>query len=91
MKYLLNKTFLLFSLSRERLESIRRLFDRHGTAIVASVLSAVSVWAFVLYYQNGLGLTPITMHVLHLDIGRRVGEAASGICRQRVAAAHTFS
>ena len=73
MKYLLNKTFLLFSLSRERLESIRRLFDRHGTAIVASVLSAVSVWAFVLYYQNGLGLAYNDARS-HLDIGRRVVE-----------------
>ncbi|MGB2791628.1 MAG: hypothetical protein WBC29_03700 [Candidatus Moraniibacteriota bacterium] len=73
MKYLLNKTFLLFSLSRERLESFRVFFDRHGTALVVSILSAVSVWAFVHYYSNGLGLAYNDARS-HLDIGRRVVE-----------------
>lgn len=73
MKYSLNKTFSIFSVSRERVESLRLFFDRHGTAIVVSMLSAVSVWAFAQYYHNGLGLAYNDARS-HLDIGRRVVE-----------------
>jgi hypothetical protein len=55
------------------MESFRAFFDRHGTAIVASVLSAISVWAFVHYYSNGLGIAYNDARS-HLDIGRRVVE-----------------
>lgn len=41
--------------------------------IVAVVLSAVSVWMFVHFYENGLGLAYNDARS-HLDIGRRVVE-----------------
>lgn len=73
MNSFVNKSFLFFSVSRERMESFRAFFDRHGTAIVASVLSAISVWAFLYYYHNGLGIAYNDARS-HLDIGRRVVE-----------------
>lgn len=73
MNSFVNKSFSFFSVSRERMESFRAFFDRHGTAIVASVLAAVSVWAFVHYYSNGLGIAYNDARS-HLDIGRRVVE-----------------
>lgn len=73
MNSFVNKSYSFFSVSRECMESFRALFDRHGTAIVASVLSAVSVWAFVHYYSNGLGIAYNDARS-HLDIGRRVVE-----------------
>jgi hypothetical protein len=62
-----------WSISRERIDGVRAFFERHGTAIVMSVLSAVSVWAFLHYYSNGLGLAYNDARS-HLDIGRRVVE-----------------
>ena len=73
MNSFVNKSYSFFSVSRECMESFRAFFDRHGTAIVASVLSAISVWAFVHYYSNGLGIAYNDARS-HLDIGRRVVE-----------------
>lgn len=73
MNSFVNKSYSFFFVSRERMESFRAFFDRHGTAIVASVLSAISVWAFVHYYSNGLGIAYNDARS-HLDIGRRVVE-----------------
>jgi hypothetical protein len=52
---------------------IKAFFDRYGAWITAAVLSAISISAFVYYYQNGLGIAYNDARS-HLDIGRRVVE-----------------
>ena len=56
----------MFTLIQEKLE-------RYGTYVVGALLTLISVWAFVHYYQNGLGLAYNDARS-HLDIGRRVVE-----------------
>lgn len=62
-----------WSISRDRLNGVARFFGRHEMVIVTSILALVSIWAFIYYYENGLGLAYNDARS-HLDIGRRVVE-----------------
>lgn len=62
-----------WSISRDCLDGVRDFFGRHGATVIAGALSCISIWAFVHYYQNGLGLAYNDARS-HLDIGRRVVE-----------------
>src|SRR3989344_3130829 len=64
---------LSFSIQRQTLANIQNWFERHASALIIFVLTAVSVFSFVYYYLNGLGLAYNDARS-HLDIGRRVVE-----------------
>lgn len=51
----------------------KSFFDRYGLAIITTALIAISVYSFIFYYENGLGLAYNDARS-HLDIGRRVVE-----------------
>ncbi len=61
------------SISNKAIEKTRQFFDRFVIHILIGLLSAVSVAAFVIYLNNGLGLAYNDARS-HLDIGRRVVE-----------------
>lgn len=50
---------------------MRIFFEKHQFTIVASILSLISLGAFIYYYQNGLGLA-YSDSQSHLNIARRV-------------------
>ncbi len=52
---------------------IREKIERHESWIVGAVLALISIFWFIHYYQNGLGLAYNDARS-HLDIGRRVVE-----------------
>ncbi len=62
-----------FSLNVGFLRKIGDFFIRHALSFVTIILIVVSIWAFWVYYQNGLGLSYNDARS-HLDIGRRVVE-----------------
>lgn len=62
-----------FTLSLLWIEKILRFFRRYEQIFVTLVLSAISVYYFNHYLQNGLGLSYNDARS-HLDIGRRVVE-----------------
>ena len=70
-----NLRTMTFSVSvrEERLKRIGRYFEKHIYFFLVTVLSAVSVFAFLYYMDNGLGLSYNDARS-HLDIGRRVVE-----------------
>jgi len=55
------------------LQKVSRFFKKYALLLVVYSLALVSVGAFTLYYQNGLGLAYNDARS-HLDIGRRVVE-----------------
>ncbi len=64
---------LSVSMSAERLKRIVGFFEKHATLFLIAILSAISVFAFLYYLDNGLGLAYNDARS-HLDIGRRVVE-----------------
>ena len=64
---------LTFNIGRKTLDNIQNWFERHATSLIIFVLTAISVFSFVYYYLNGLGLAYNDARS-HLDIGRRVVE-----------------
>lgn len=68
------KTDIRFSFDLRALGRIRRVFaEKYILLWLVGAVSIVSVWAFVFYYHNGLGLSYNDARS-HLDIGRRVVE-----------------
>lgn len=64
---------LRISFSLRHVDAIRQWLERNAHVIVAILLSALSVYYFWHYLQNGLGLNYNDARS-HLDIGRRVVE-----------------
>lgn len=61
------------SFDKTKIERISVFFEKHLLSIIIFVLSLVSVYFFIFYLQNGLGLNYNDARS-HLDIGRRVVE-----------------
>lgn len=59
--------------SKHTYQEIKELLLRYEVLITAFLLGAISIIAFVIFYQNGLGLSYNDARS-HLDIGRRVVE-----------------
>ncbi len=68
----MNFTFTI-SLPKESLRKIAYYFEKYLVLILSVVLSLISVYCFILFYRNGLGLAYNDARS-HLDIGRRVVE-----------------
>jgi len=64
---------LSISFKKSYLDTIRSFFENHITGIILFVTATLSVYIFLLFYQNGLGLSYNDARS-HLDIGRRVVE-----------------
>lgn len=69
----ISKNEIQFSFSVDTLKEIGYSFERHALKLVVLGLVIISVWAFMYYYNNGLGLAYNDARS-HLDIGRRVVE-----------------
>ncbi|HRN70647.1 MAG TPA: hypothetical protein PLS49_05690 [Candidatus Woesebacteria bacterium] len=68
------KTLTLhLSLPTAPVNGIKKFLEKFGVGIVLIVLTAISVYFFIYFYQNGLGLAYNDARS-HLDIGRRVVE-----------------
>ncbi len=61
------------SFSKRSLGSIKTSLEGYSLTIILCILSAISIFLFFIYYQNGLGLSYNDARS-HLDIGRRVVE-----------------
>lgn len=72
-EFLDSKLNIEFSIGMETMEKIRMRFEKYSLDIIVFSLVAVSVYSFIHYYQNGLGLAYNDARS-HLDIGRRVVE-----------------
>lgn len=68
---LLSNPSVSFSISK--IELAKKLVERHAIKVIATTLTAISIYYFYHYYQNGLGLSYNDARS-HLDIGRRVVE-----------------
>lgn len=55
------------------INSIKNFLDRYTVQIIILILVSISAFSFLVYYQNGLGLSYNDARS-HLDIGRRVVE-----------------
>ena len=64
---------LSVSVREERLKRIVGFFEKNIYFFLIAVLSAISIFAFLYYLDNGLGLAYNDARS-HLDIGRRVVE-----------------
>jgi len=64
---------LNFVVKNETLEKIQKWFEMHASFLVVFILSIISVYTFIHYDLNGLGLSYNDARS-HLDIGRRVVE-----------------
>lgn len=73
VNFTLRTMTLSVSLSTERLKRIVGFFEKNIYFFLVAVLSAISVFAFLYYLDNGLGLAYNDARS-HLDIGRRVVE-----------------
>lgn len=69
---LLNRE-IVFSVKKEGLEKIEIWIEKHILVFVIIFLAIVSVFNFVIYFHNGLGVAYNDARS-HLDIGRRVVE-----------------
>lgn len=73
MKLSLSKNSIYLSIKREPLRKLGRWLERRDLFFVVTILGAVSIFSFIFYYNNGLGLAYNDARS-HLDIGRRVVE-----------------
>ena len=64
---------LIFSIPIEKIHAAVAVIERNAMLFVGLALTIISVIFFLLYYQNGLGLSYNDARS-HLDIGRRVVE-----------------
>lgn len=62
-----------FLLSRQKLEGCRFWLEKHALGLIIVALGIISIYSFIFYYQNGLGLAYNDARS-HLDTGRRVVE-----------------
>jgi hypothetical protein len=69
----LKMTKISFDIDKTKIGGVLALFERHIVTIITLVLSLISVYFFVFYLKNGLGLSYNDARS-HLDIGRRVVE-----------------
>ncbi|MEK7087197.1 MAG: hypothetical protein AAB958_00650, partial [Patescibacteria group bacterium] len=67
------KGVIKINISNDALNGVGVFFERNGFAIVAAILSVISMLSFMFYFQNGLSLAYNDARS-HLDIGRRVVE-----------------
>ncbi len=65
-----SKSFYSWTYLRERLTAF---LERHALVLIFAILAGISVYTFLHYYANGLGLAYNDARS-HLDIGRRVVE-----------------
>jgi hypothetical protein len=72
-KHLDRKFIINFSIDKNTLERNRLWIGRNSLTLIVLILSAISIYSFIYYYQNGLGLAYNDARS-HLDIGRRVVE-----------------
>jgi hypothetical protein len=63
----------LFSLNQKKLQRVQNFLLAYGQYLVCAVLIAISIFAFIHFFQNGLGLSYNDARS-HLNIGRRVVE-----------------
>src|SRR5258708_6150104 len=68
-----NKFDIIINLDAEKLRAIALRINKHMVSILIIFLSLVSMYCFILYLHNGLGLQYNDARS-HLDIGRRVVE-----------------
>ena len=61
------------TLNGSRVNQIFKFFDKYSIWVIGIVLSMVSIFTYIIYLQNGLGLSYNDARS-HLDIGRRVVE-----------------
>lgn len=73
VNFTLRTMTLSVSLSAERLKRIVDFFEKNIYFFLIAILSAISIFAFLYYLDNGLGLAYNDARS-HLDIGRRVVE-----------------
>ena len=66
-------TILTISIPRRPIHVFQKFIEENTIYILAPLLIAISVAFFVIYFQNGLGLSYNDARS-HLDIGRRVVE-----------------
>src|SRR3990167_6844501 len=69
----MDKFTLQFTLSKSLIIKLQKFFDKNILSILILTLSLISVFAFLFYYENKLGLAYNDARS-HLDIGRRVVE-----------------
>ena len=67
------KFTLKLSLPTAPANNSKQFIEKYGLGIVLILLTAISVYFFIYFYQNGLGLAYNDARS-HLDIGRRVVE-----------------
>ncbi len=63
----------IINIKKSTLQKIHSFFIRHADVIIIYFLIAISIFSFMFYYENGLGLAYNDARS-HLDIGRRVVE-----------------
>ncbi len=64
---------LTISINKKFLNIAKKSLEKYSTFLIISCLSIISILVFIIYYQNGLGLSYNDARS-HLDIGRRVVE-----------------
>lgn len=73
IKFNLKKLTVDFTIREQKFARISKFFNTYATVILLAVLTFISTFAFIFYYQSGLGLAYNDARS-HLDIGRRVVE-----------------
>lgn len=73
MKIKYSESRIQFLISREALADIKRFFEKNSIFFLELALGAISIFSFIYYYNNGLGLAYNDARS-HLDIARRVVE-----------------
>lgn len=64
---------MTLSLSKATVQQTKKILKKHMVTVVCILLGVISVFAYIIFYQNGLGLAYNDARS-HLDIGRRVVE-----------------
>lgn len=73
MKINYSEYSISFSIKEESLKKMGSWLEKHGVLSIVIVLGIISIFCFIYYYNNGLGLAYNDARS-HLDIGRRVVE-----------------
>jgi len=73
VKFNLSTFSLSFSIPELALEKINKFFEKYMYYILLMILCGISIYSFLVYYDNKLGLAYNDARS-HLDIGRRVVE-----------------
>src|SRR3990172_202649 len=73
LSFLMSLLTLEITISKNSVSKVRSWLEKYAPWLITGTLSAISVIAFVYFYQNGLSLAYNDARS-HLDIGRRVVE-----------------